>query len=416
MSIHLLFDITELGPAAKTGNGGIRRFVSNLTPRLLVHSEAFVRFSGLSYSNARTFARTLAEMAGPGRFCDDDSGWLSRLGKAADRADQALKVSRARGVLSFLGKSTRELSAHIPARALKRAQIFHSPFAPLPKYLREHRHLRLFLTIYDLIPLTHPSLAGPYFCQLLQEIIASITPDTWITCISQFVKDQICHLLRFPGERIFVTPLAASSEMFRAVDGENAREVRRHHGIDDAPYILSVGANDARKNIAHLVECFGRIVASRETDNLRLVLVGNDARRPALEAIMRKYSSMKDRLRFTGIVPNSDLSAIYSGALAFVFPSLVEGFGLPPLEAMQCGVPVISSNASSLPEVVGNAGILIDPNDKDAWCNAIKQVYGDTAFREQLQQRSLARAQLFTWERTADAHINAYKHAAALPT
>jgi glycosyltransferase involved in cell wall biosynthesis len=121
---------------------------------------------------------------------------------------------------------------------------------------------------------------------------------------------------------------------------------------------------------------------------------------------------LKNRIIFTGYIPDEDLSAIYSGATAFIYPSLYEGFGLPPLEAMQCGTPVITSNTSSLPEVVGDAGIMINPTDEDALCQAILTIIQDSQLRKTLSEKGRERAQQFSWAKCAEETVKVYQIAA----
>jgi glycosyltransferase involved in cell wall biosynthesis len=118
---------------------------------------------------------------------------------------------------------------------------------------------------------------------------------------------------------------------------------------------------------------------------------------------------VRDRITLAGYIPDADLAAVYGGALAFVYPSLYEGFGLPPLEAMQCAIPVITSNTSSLPEVVGDAGIMVDPTDRDRFCEGMLALYRDSTLRDSLAAKSVARAAQFTWERCARETVNAYR-------
>ena len=132
-------------------------------------------------------------------------------------------------------------------------------------------------------------------------------------------------------------------------------------------------------------------------------------KRPDIERTVKQTIKYQDRIIFTGYVLDNDLSAIYSGAVAFIFPSLYEGFGLPVLEAMQCGTPVISSNSSSLPEVVGDAGILIDPKDEDHLCQAMLDVLTDSNLRESLRKKGLERAKQFSWKKCADQTVEIYK-------
>ncbi|MBC8153154.1 MAG: glycosyltransferase family 4 protein, partial [Bacteroidetes bacterium] len=161
----------------------------------------------------------------------------------------------------------------------------------------------------------------------------------------------------------------------------------------------------------HLIRCFVRLVEAGELPNdLNLVLVGTKGWKiDALLAEVAKNERIRSRLVFTGFVPDADLAPLYAGALAFVYPSLYEGFGLPPLEAMQCGLPVITSNVSSLPEVVGDAALLVPPTDVDALCQALLTVANSAAVRADLSEKSLARATLFSWTKFIDQHVALYQ-------
>ena len=415
VSMFTLFDVSELGPCAQTGNGGIRRAIEQVGSGLLARSDLDVGFVGLSFPKARAYAFPLAQDAGPERFNSGGGELLERLAETAGRGAAKIFAGRTRvlratqRLLEPLRAASMRRSLRVPPSLLKRADVYHSPFRPLPRRSSANRKVAFFITIYDLIPITHPSFAGDFFCNAARSILASITPGTWILCISQFAKDQVCEFLNFPPEQVFVTPLAASAETFHPCDGRCVADVRQRYAIGSGPYLLSVGANDARKNIPHLLECFGRLLRNGELRDLRLVLVGAQHNLPAVEAVLARYPELAASVLFTGYVPNEDLSAIYSGAVAFAFPSLVEGFGLPPLEAMQCGLPVICSNAASLPEVMGQAGFLLPPTDHDAWCNAILQLVRDERLRQDLSRKSIERAAQFSWEATIDATVRAYK-------
>jgi len=418
MSVRVLFDVAELGPHGETGAGGVRRVVENVAKGLLDRRDIDVRFTGLSSWGASRCATFLTQGGQRNRFANSKLGLLECLGWAAEGCCAVLPKDRARTrqaaqrLMRPLKNAGRRRSLHISRQALHMADVFHSPFRPLLLQPRSARRCPVFfITIYDLIPITHPSFAGEFFCDAMRKILASITVDTWIICISQFVKDQVCEYLRFPPGRVFVTPLAASSETFRACDRLEIQEVCNRYGIGDGPYILSVGANDARKNVQQLLECFGRVLLGGEVGDLKLVLAG--ARNFSFDsaAIFGRYPGLSRRVVFTGFIPNEHLAPIYSGATLFAFPSIVEGFGLPVLEAMQCGAPVLSSDASSLPEVVGNAGLLVPATDHDAWCDAILRVVRDDSFRQALRVKSLKRSASFSWEATTSATVHAYKTA-----
>jgi glycosyltransferase involved in cell wall biosynthesis len=161
------------------------------------------------------------------------------------------------------------------------------------------------------------------------------------------------------------------------------------------PYILYVGALRAHKNIARLLSAFECI----DYPELRLIFTGN--RTPGMAARLAGRKVEK-RIRFAGCVPDEDLAALYRGAVCLVLPSLMEGFGLPPLEAMACGTPVVVSRAAALPEVVGNAGILVDPLDVDDIRAGMERILGNSNLRQHLREAGLSRARLFCWDRVAE--------------
>ena len=158
------------------------------------------------------------------------------------------------------------------------------------------------------------------------------------------------------------------------------------------------------------IKCFSRLAQDNALNDLSLVLVGTKGW--AFDPIFKEIAAnpkIRDRIIVTGYVDDKYLAPLYSGAMMFVYPSFYEGFGLPPLEAMQCGVPVITSNTSSLPEVVGKAGIMIDPEDADALCQAMLTIYDSTEVRQKMSADSLAQASKFSWQKCAEQTINAYK-------
>ena len=177
--------------------------------------------------------------------------------------------------------------------------------------------------------------------------------------------------------------------------------------------MLSLNTLEPRKNVEHSVRCFVRAVEEARLDGLTFALagpVGWDYGQ-ILETVADPR--VRQRVQLIGYVDDGDLAALYSGALAFLFMSHYEGFGLPPLEAMQCGTPVITSNTSSLPEVVGDAGITLAPNDEDGLCQSIVDVYRDASLRQAMSSKSLDRARRFSWERCTSETLAAYKAALA---
>jgi glycosyltransferase involved in cell wall biosynthesis len=164
--------------------------------------------------------------------------------------------------------------------------------------------------------------------------------------------------------------------------------------------------------MAHTIRTFARMVDQQNIKDLSLVLVGTKGwlYDEIFEELSRN-AALKDRIIVTGFAANEDLAALYSGAVAFVYPSLYEGFGLPPLEAMQCGVPVITSNTSSLPEVVGEAGIMVSPTDEDALCQSMLDIYNSDSLQQTMSLKSIEQAKKFSWEKCMRETIDAYKTA-----
>lgn len=296
---------------------------------------------------------------------------------------------------------------------LEQADIFHSPFYPISRQVKQIKDKHVFLTVYDLIPIMFPQFFEFKEDHLLNSILESLEPENWALCISDSTKNDLCNkFTKIDPSRVFVTPLAASELFYSCNDSAQMSLIRKKYNIPDAPYILSLSTLEPRKNIDHTIRCFAHLSQQEHIKDLYLVLVGTKGwdYNKIFEEISNNHS-LQDRIIVTGYVADEDLAALYSGALAFVYPSFYEGFGLPPLEAMQCGVPVITSNTSSLPEVVGDAGIMVDPLDTDVLCHSMLQIYNDSSLRDAMSLKSIEQAKKFSWEKCTQQTIAAYKAA-----
>jgi glycosyltransferase involved in cell wall biosynthesis len=294
--------------------------------------------------------------------------------------------------------------------------VFHSPFLPLPPRELTGPLPRL-LTVYDLISVNQPQFMPAEIVALIEAVMASVDPGRdWVACISEFTKQEFCEHTGMQPERVFVTPLAAAENFRPVADAGALKEVRRRYGIPDGEYFLGVGVLQPRKNLAHLIRCFFRLQAEQALPDTHLVLAGAQGwMEEEIFAAATGSTRLRSRVVFTGHVADRDMAALYSGALGFVYPSLYEGFGLPPLEAMQCGAPVITSSTTALPEVVGGAGLTVDPRDEDALCQAMLDVARDAGLRRELRRKGLARAEEFSWGRCAAETARAYRAAAGAP-
>ena len=281
-----------------------------------------------------------------------------------------------------------------------------------PNYLAYRFRGPTVVTVHDLSwirhPETHPKdrldAMDRYFPRSLDRATAILTD-------CDFVKRELIEVFGTDPARIHPVLLGVSAE-FRARSPEETRAVLAEHGIEHGRYFLSVGTLEPRKNISTLIDAFSRLPQDLQ-QRCPLVLVG--MRGWLTSSIEAKIRPLVDKgvIKPLGYVRDEHMPIVYSGATAFVFPSLYEGFGLPPLEAMACGVPVIASDRSSLPEVVGDAGILLDPLDVEAISEAMCRVIDDQAYATDLSQRGASRAVDFTWRRTADQTLAVYRSAMA---
>jgi glycosyltransferase involved in cell wall biosynthesis len=301
---------------------------------------------------------------------------------------------------------------------LNSIDIYHSPFLSIPDQSHLPVSIPRIITVYDLIPVIFPNLFTRSQLESFRKSLYSINVDRdWILCISESTKHDL--LVFFEGKldpsRVVVTPLAAANVFLPINDTCLIRDTLINYGIPiHRPYLLTLCTLEPRKNLAAVIRAFVSLIRQNLDCDLNLVLVGIQGwKNKSIFDEINKSEKLKSRIFFTGFVPDQDLSAIYSGATCFVYPSLYEGFGLPPLEAMQCGVPVITSNVSSLPEVVGDAGMMVSPKDEEGLCRAIYRVASDQSLRASLAVKSLERAQQFSWSRCAQQTIQLYAKAAA---
>ncbi|HEX8706925.1 MAG TPA: glycosyltransferase family 1 protein [Pyrinomonadaceae bacterium] len=229
---------------------------------------------------------------------------------------------------------------------------------------------------------------------------------------SDYSRRDLIETYGLRPERVHLTPLAAPAGFAPVTDERELGRVRELYKIN-GDYILAVGSIQPRKNLARLIAAYSGLRRARPQANLpKLVLVGKRAwlYGETLRAV--EAEGIGGLTIFTGYVPQEDLPALYTGALCFVYPSYFEGFGLPPLEAMQCGAAVITGNRTSLPEVVGDAGLLVDPFDERALQSAMASLMDDAGLRASLRSRGLERARLFSWRETARLTLQAYERAA----
>jgi glycosyltransferase involved in cell wall biosynthesis len=231
--------------------------------------------------------------------------------------------------------------------------------------------------------------------------------DRLIT-LSNSTRSDLLRLLPVTPERVVTVPLGAEDHFRPLPPGEVAAACRRL-GLGPRGYVGFVGVVEPRKDVPALVEAFSRIAA--DFPGLQLAIAGPPGWGYAEVARRVATAGPADRIRLLGYVPQQDLPAFYNGARAIVYPSRYEGFGLPVLEAMKCGAPIVTSDVSSLPEVTGTAALLVPPGDVDGLQGALRRVLGDEALARELSARGLQRSAAFTWEACARATVDVYRAA-----
>jgi glycosyltransferase involved in cell wall biosynthesis len=295
-----------------------------------------------------------------------------------------------------------------------RADLYHAPY-----YLMPYAGLPCpaVVTLYDVIPRLFPGELRPR-ARLLFDLLTrlALRSARQAIAISASGREDISSAFGVARERFTVTPLAAD-ERFRPQPPDALATLRAKLGLPPR-YLLCVSSNKPHKNLVGLVEAFALLRSQREAQATRaprvpLVIAGHfDPRYP--EARERALAlGLAEEIRFLPDVPEEELPALYAGAELFVFPSRYEGFGLPPLEAMACGAPVVCGRGSSLPEVVGDAALLVDVSHPAPLAEGIARALADERLRTRLRAAGLRRAACFSWRRTAELTLGAYERAAA---
>jgi len=257
---------------------------------------------------------------------------------------------------------------------------------------------RQVCTMHDIIPVEHPEWFNARFAGWYQWLLPRLAHRVrHMIAVSQFTKDRIVERFGVNPDKITVVWNGVDAQ-FRPRSADEIAQVREALGIQSPRYLLSLGSLEPRKNVGRLLTAWSRL--KRELpDDLSLVVVGSKG--TSLVFRDAAIKEIPEGVHFVGYAKQEHLPALYSGALALVYPSLYEGFGLPPLEAMACGTPVITSNTTSLPEITAGAALLVDPLDEEEIAGAILKIVREEELRKLLRARSLARASGLTWDVSA---------------
>jgi len=281
--------------------------------------------------------------------------------------------------------------------------VFHSPDYLLPPVRRGKK----VVTVHDLSFLRHPEAAEPSLRAFLcASVPRSVRKADLVLGDSESTRQDVIELLGIDGDRVEVVYPGVDGA-FRVIDDQHhLAAVKQLYGLD-CPFILNVGTLEPRKNLVTLLYAYAAL--RRRGLEHKLVIAGGHGW--LYDGVFRRLEelSLEEEVLFLGYVAEEHLPALYGLADLLVFPSLYEGFGLPPLEAMACGTPVITSDSSSLPEVVGEAGVMVPARDADALAEAIATVLADSVLREDLVKQGLSRAAQFTWRAAGEKLLALYQ-------
>jgi glycosyltransferase involved in cell wall biosynthesis len=254
-------------------------------------------------------------------------------------------------------------------------------------------------------PQTHKRFNRAYLSWLCRE---SCRRAARVIAISEWTKRDVVQHFGIPPEQVDVTPLGVDHDHFKPASPSALAAFKAQHGIGERA-IIYLGSIEPRKNLTRLIEAFAILNSQFSIRNSQLFIAGSlawhyDEVLSRIEAL-----GLAGQVKLLGRVSDDDLPKWYSACAVMAYPSLYEGFGLPPLEAMACGAPVVTSNVTSLPEVVGDAGIMVEPTEAQALAAALNRVLCDDALRAEMRAKSLARAAQFTWARTAELTMESYR-------
>lgn len=270
---------------------------------------------------------------------------------------------------------------------------------------------RQVVTIHDAVPLDHPEWLNPRFAAWYRFLTPRLARRVVrVIADSEFTKSRIIETMHINRDKVVVIPIGVSKR-FVPSDAQAIEDAVAAMKLPTKHYVLSVGSLEPRKNLGRLLKAWG-IISAHLPDDVWLVVGGAKGKRLVFGDVP-ELTALPPRVFLTGHIPDEYLPALYGGAIAFAYPSLYEGFGLPPLEAMACGTPVLTSQVASMPEVVGEAAVLVNPYNIDSIASGLQRLVDDSLLRETLRAKGLERAGQFTWERTAARTWRVLQEAAA---
>jgi len=317
------------------------------------------------------------------------------------------------GMQNYAAELTARMQGRVetisPARSLKGAQghLWEQLFLPMkarrsllwsPNNTGPLAARHQVCTFHDLFPIEHPDWYSADFARLYAWLLPMLVKRVaHMIAVSHYTKQSLMKRLGVPADKITVIHNGVGDQ-YRRRSPEEISAARARLGIDFERYVVTVGSAGRRKNLSKLLEAWPKI--SKSVPDLGLVVAGHKCKVRSLS--QTDFSDIPERTYFTDYVPQELLPALYSGATSIIHPTLGEGFGLPPLEAMACGTPAIVSMNTALPEVVGDAAIGIDPHDVDSIADAVIRMVSSSELQQEHRRRGKRRAAMFSWKQCAE--------------
>ncbi len=307
----------------------------------------------------------------------------------------------------FLPKDDEREAEEMPLwLSMENADLFHLPQNGFrtPK----SKTCKIIVTIHDLIPYFLPEVVRPSFLKrFMREMPEIVELADHILTVSELSKKDLIEVLKVDPAKITVVHSAPTESYHPLPESETKQKLTKKYNLE-TPFILYAGGLNPRKNVAELIYAYSKICKELPSQ-AQLVILGSDGKHLNKLKLLTESLDLIENVVFPGFVNSNDLPLFYNGADLFVYPSLYEGFGLPPIEAMACGTPVITSNVSSLPEIVGDAAIQVNPNDTLRMAEAMFQVLTVQNLRDNLIQKGLNHSKFYNWRKNSSRILEVYR-------
>ncbi len=337
--------------------------------------------------------------------------WVSFFRNLKNQNKQQNGLSLLRGVYALTASILKKFYMVLEARArLSEIDVYFTPMSAVPNFISKKKHIKCFTILHDAIPMIDDDSINPRIHKWYEKLVRSINDQSFYFANSRYTKqDFLKYVPEMAEKNISVVPLSTGKPYSNIADFNEINNVKQRYNIPlNKKYIFSLCSLNKRKNLIFAIRNFLEFTNRNQLNDFVFVLGGAffDDFIPVLKKNLQDFGNVEGRILHIGYVEDEDLSALYSGAEMFLYPSLYEGFGMPVLEAMKCGVPVICSNCTSIPEVIGDCGIQIDPHNDEEMVCAMEKMYFDRDFRAACIAKGMERAKLFSWDKCGEVIDN----------